>query len=173
MPEPAMAVAKPLLRLYPKNSSCLLLLFSTMSQISPSPLSFRGGQGFEKPPVSTTQKAQWTKYRLYNINRQNQQDEATHEIHYLISKTHLFGGLSFGVRRQVAAFQSGAKAPHSKKGVFSALSSKICVIHKRLFTLWRQDLSHPPMSLACARLICPLYPTPVPSPRAVQGRTGV
>jgi len=55
---------------------------------------------------------------LSTINKQNQQDEAAREIQYLISKTFLFGGLSFGVRRQVAAFQSGAKAPHSKKQCF-------------------------------------------------------
>jgi len=55
---------------------------------------------------------------LSTINQEGQQDETTHEIRYLISKTIIFGGLSFGVRRQVAAFQSGAKAPHSKKRRF-------------------------------------------------------
>jgi len=77
----------------------------------------KGGQGFEKT-VSTTKKAQCAKYRLSTINQQNQQEETIREIHYLISKTILFGGLSFEVRRRVAAFQSDAKAPHSKKRCF-------------------------------------------------------
>jgi len=55
---------------------------------------------------------------LPTINQEEQQDETTREIRFFISKTILFGGLSFGVRRQVAAFQSGAKAPHSKKRCF-------------------------------------------------------
>jgi len=71
-----------------------------------------------KKPVSTTKKAQCAKYRLSTINQQKQQEETIREIHYLISETILFGGLSFGVRQRVAAFQSGVLAPHSKK-VFS------------------------------------------------------
>ncbi len=59
------------------------------------------------------------------------------EFPNLIANTCVFGGCSFGVRRQVAAFQSGAGAPHSKKWRFqgqvsapelSAFSNKILVI---------------------------------------------
>jgi len=71
-----------------------------------------------KNPVSTTKKAKCTNCRLSTINQEEQQDETTREIRYFISSAILFGGLSFGVRRRVAAFQSGAKAPHSKKRCF-------------------------------------------------------
>jgi len=55
---------------------------------------------------------------LSTINQQNRQDETLREIHYLISKTILFGGLSFGVRCQGTALESGDSSPHSKKQRF-------------------------------------------------------
>jgi len=75
-------------------------------------------QGRTGAPCFHRQKGPMRKVPPVTINQQNQQDKATHDIRYFISKTIFFGGLSFGVRRRVAAFQSGALAPHSKKQPF-------------------------------------------------------
>jgi len=55
---------------------------------------------------------------LSTINQEDQQDETLRGIHYLISKTILFGGLSFGVWCQGTALESGDEPPHSKKQRF-------------------------------------------------------